>query len=84
MDMWGDWITVLKSEGIPLFSYDFLEDSKQAKDFLFIEKVNFLPLPEIIFNLKTADPSQNFVVLPKGSDGCDYTKGIVVQSLFKQ
>lgn len=51
MDMWGDWITVLRSEGIPLFSYDFLEDSKQAKDFLFIEKVNFLPLPEIIFRL---------------------------------
>ena len=84
MDMWGDWITVLRSEGIPLFSYDFSEDSKQAKDFLFIEKVNFLPLPEIIFDLKTDDPSQNFVVLPKGSDGCDYTKGIVVQSLFKQ
>lgn len=33
MDMWGDWVTVLKSEGIPLFSYDFPKIVSKRKTF---------------------------------------------------
>lgn len=82
MDMWGNWISLLSAEGIPLFSYDFSAWRKKAKKFLYIEKASFLPDPEITYNFKMESPSKNFVIVPRGSEGCDFTKGIILQSLI--
>lgn len=82
MDMWGNWMSLLSAEGIPLFSYDFSAWRKKAKKFLYIEKASFLPDPEITYNFKMESPSKNFVIIPRGSEECDFTKGIVLQSLI--
>jgi hypothetical protein len=75
MDMWGDWITVLRSEGIPLFSYDFSEDSKKAKDFLFIEKVNFLPYRKLFLILKQMTPPKTSLFFLKEAKSVIIQKG---------
>lgn len=65
MDMWGNWISLLSAEGIPLFSYDFSAWKKKAKKFLYIEKVSFLPTPEITYNLKWIHHLKILLSFPK-------------------